>query len=653
MADTCSATCTDACATECLQASASSSIAPLTVIATTVLVVLSGAFSGLTLGLMTLSLESLSIVIHGGTPHERRWARRIYPVRRRGNLLLCTLLLANTMVNSLIAILSAEMTSGPVGGLISTAAIVIFGEIIPMSICSRHGLRIGSASVSVVVPLMLVLLPITWPISKMLDCVLGREMRTMYNKKQLDKLFEMHMADAAITNDDRKLLSSALTFSEKRVDSIMTPLKDLFLVSLNDVLNFDKLKEIYQTGYTRIPVFRVKRSCIVGVIFAKDLILVDPNDEIPVASILPCCSRSVNAAEENTTLERMLHEMQSTRTHLWFVTASGATAGRLEKGLDAAEDVLGIVAMEDLIEELISDEIIDESDTVTDNISKKVVLEERAPLRIEFFEMLQRREIMAGNAGEQNDPSMKTADEVRALTSYLSSNVSAFKPPGFSGAALRRMVQRCPAFTVSAEEVVDGCFVYVRGVPASFCCLLLHGRLEIRAGNEGFTSEVGPWTMLGLNALTEDGYKPEFTAKVISAARVFVMHRRDFRAVPNEDWTSVKRGWSRRRASRSDHVAGGAYGRLEAWPRALEHRSRKERLRGRSDGEASSDRETSADERPEGASESESESQRTNRGALGAFPERARLSCVRAKANSILSGRGGATDQTVCLGTRA
>ena len=210
-------------------------------------------------------------------------------------------------------------------------------------------------------------------------------------------------------------------------------------------------------------------------------------------------------------------------------------------------------------------------------------------------------------------------------------------------------------------------------------------------------SRIGVSTILAIYHL-QDGYKPEFTAKVISAARVFVMHRRDFRAVPNEDWTSVKRGWSRRRASRSDHVAGGspmdtaatppithppytppplrptypihpprppslpppppspfpgAYGRLEAWPRALEHRSRKERLRGRSDGEASSDRETSADERPEGASESESESQRTNRGALGAFPERARLSCVRAKANSILSGRGGATDQTVCLGTRA
>ena len=41
-----------------------------------------------------------------------------------------------------------------------------------------------------------------------------------------------------------------------------------------------------------------------------------------------------------------------------------------------------------------------------------------------------------------------------------------------------------------------GRFVYVRGVPAAFCCLVLHGRLQTRAGNEGFTTEIGAWTTL-------------------------------------------------------------------------------------------------------------------------------------------------------------
>ena len=182
-----------------------------------VLVMLSAMFSGLTLGLLSLSLEGLDILISAGDERERGYARRIYPLRKSGNLLLCTLLLGNTLVNALIAILSASMTSGLVGGLISTVVIVIFGEIIPQSICNRHGLRIGAASVVIVYPIMILLLPFTWPIAKALDLVLGREMGTSYNKLQLDALLEMQVAgEGALTEDDKQILASALTFAEKQ-----------------------------------------------------------------------------------------------------------------------------------------------------------------------------------------------------------------------------------------------------------------------------------------------------------------------------------------------------------------------------------------------------------------------------------------------------
>ena len=73
-------------------------------------------------------------------------AERILPIRRRGNLLLCTLLLGNTLGNSMLAILMADVSwlSG-VGGVIgSTAVILVFGEIIPQAYCSRHGLAVGA-----------------------------------------------------------------------------------------------------------------------------------------------------------------------------------------------------------------------------------------------------------------------------------------------------------------------------------------------------------------------------------------------------------------------------------------------------------------------------------------------------------------------------
>jgi len=56
--------------------------------------------------------------------------------------------------------------------------------------------------------------------------------------------------------------------------------------------------------------------------------------------------------------------------------------------------------------------------------------------------------------------------------------------------------------------------IYTRGVPSKKACLIINGRLEICAGSDGFLSEAGPWTLLGVRALTDDLYAPDFTARV-------------------------------------------------------------------------------------------------------------------------------------------
>jgi len=375
----------------------------------------------------------------------------------------------------------------------------------------------------------------------------------------------MQVADpeAGLTHDDKQLLASALTFAEKQVHTIMTPLSDIFTISITDVLHFDRLKEIYQSGYTRIPVYQDRKDRIVGIVYAKDLILVDPNDEIPVASILPFCSRALHHVPRNTNLEKLMQEMQSTRLHLFFVSDEAGKSGR---NVAAVTGTVGIVTMEDVIEELISDEIVDESDTVQDNISRQRVQEQRAPLRIEFFEMLQRKELMLLSRRKHNSsqgslqhrslqrgrskanllgavPAVKSIDEMRALISFLSSNVSLFRPAAMSTTALRRLVQRCSLVAILQEQVNLGRYVYVRGVSTSQCCLLLHGRLQIRAGHEGFLSEVGPWTTLGISALDDPNYRPDFTARVLEPARILVITRGDLQAVQGE---SAQRAESRR-----------------------------------------------------------------------------------------------------------
>ena len=133
------------------------------------LILCSALFSGLTLGLMSLDLSSLKILEEAGDEKERLYAKRIIPLRKNGNLLLCTLLIGNTIVNSCLSILLASITSGAVGVLISTAAIVVFGEITPQAVCSRHGLMIGSMTRYITWACVGALFVIAWPISKLLD----------------------------------------------------------------------------------------------------------------------------------------------------------------------------------------------------------------------------------------------------------------------------------------------------------------------------------------------------------------------------------------------------------------------------------------------------------------------------------------------------
>ena len=91
------------------------------------LLVLSGLFSGLNLGLMSLDLTSLRILVETGTPQEKRYAKSIEPVRKQGNFLLCTLLLGNVLVNNTLTILLDGLFGGVAAIIGATAGIVVMG----------------------------------------------------------------------------------------------------------------------------------------------------------------------------------------------------------------------------------------------------------------------------------------------------------------------------------------------------------------------------------------------------------------------------------------------------------------------------------------------------------------------------------------------
>ena len=97
------------------------------IIAACFLLCLSGLFSGLNLGLMSLDLTSLRILIETGSDQEKSYAKSIEPVRKQGNFLLCTLLLGNVLVNNTLTILLDTLFGGLVAVIGATAGIVVMG----------------------------------------------------------------------------------------------------------------------------------------------------------------------------------------------------------------------------------------------------------------------------------------------------------------------------------------------------------------------------------------------------------------------------------------------------------------------------------------------------------------------------------------------
>ena len=177
-----------------------------------VLIMMSALFSGLTLGFFSLNKDDLGRKAELGD----KQAKKVYSVRKNGNLLLCTLLIGNVAVNSVLAIFLGSIASGVAAGLLATGLIVIFGEIVPQAAFSRYALALGSRLVWLVRIFLIILFPICWPLAWILDKVLGDELDTVYSKRELIKMIEKHedLSESEIDEDEERIIKGGLSYSE-------------------------------------------------------------------------------------------------------------------------------------------------------------------------------------------------------------------------------------------------------------------------------------------------------------------------------------------------------------------------------------------------------------------------------------------------------
>jgi hypothetical protein len=150
-----------------------------------------GIMSGLTLGLLSLDRLDLEVLMRSGTTKEQVLARRLLPIVAHPHWVLCTLVIVNTLAGMALPLCLDRLLNAIGALLLSTTAIVVFGEIVPQAVCSRFGMSIGGRSAPVVRALMWFTAPLSWPMGKVLDYVLGSD-SSLFARGQLRALVDLH-----------------------------------------------------------------------------------------------------------------------------------------------------------------------------------------------------------------------------------------------------------------------------------------------------------------------------------------------------------------------------------------------------------------------------------------------------------------------------
>ncbi|KAL0299586.1 UNVERIFIED_CONTAM: DUF21 domain-containing protein [Sesamum radiatum] len=413
------------------------------VVISLILVLFAGLTSGLSLGLLSHSKVDLEVLVKSGLP-----SAKVLPVVRNECFLLCTLLIAKSLATEV------EIQALPLfldrilpfwsAILVSVIFVVAFVEVIPQAVCSKHGLSLGAKFTLFVRFLLFILAPVAYPVSKLLDWLLGKNHSVIFRRAELKALVDLHGVKAGkggdLTDDETTIISGALGMMEKIARDATTPLSKAFSLDINsklDMYMFSNLsatseltathfriysrttmKIIASKGHSRIPIYSDNPANIIGLILVKNLIFYHPEDETPIKEMT---IRRIHRVYEDWPLYDVLKLFQEGHGHMAAVVksekdakeASPKASNNSNKETNTAcnthslgellshspdnamkrprdpqplnrwerqdgnisndeleslksrfidEEVVGIITMEDVLEELLQEDILDETD---------------------------------------------------------------------------------------------------------------------------------------------------------------------------------------------------------------------------------------------------------------------------------------------------
>ena len=383
--------------------------------------------------------------------------------------------------------------------------------------------------------------PLSFPISKILDCILGEELGTVYNRERLIELLRVTGDNTDLNKDEVNILEGALVLQNKTVKEIMTPLVDCYMLPLDSVLDFQTISEIKSKGYSRIPVYDKDESRIVHILLAKDLLFVDPDDKKPLEEVCKFYKSPFSFVDPATHLNTLLDV---------FKTGEKGHLAMVQESSDP-EAAIGLITLEDIIEEIIQAEIVDETDIVTDNKTRK-----KRRTRSKFVNKEKEFQLFVGDVTNRVEV---TPQVVHAVLQFLSTSIPAFSNTNIKTEILQKLLNLDVFRELKFKDEDDARQrpILENGKPCDHFILIVEGKVEVQIGNEGYKFESGPFTSFGKQIL-DSALSETLSADAKSPSKMTTTWTPECTIVAKTDvlWLKIKQATFRNaiRASRVDSM---------------------------------------------------------------------------------------------------
>lgn len=322
--------------------------------------ILSGYFSATETAFTTVNKIRLKAKAEDGD----KKATRVLKLADNYDKLLTTILIGNNLVNILASSLATLLFIAWLNGndglastlstVATTVIVLIFCEVTPKSLAKEFPEGFAKFSAPIINALIILLTPLNFLFSlwkKLLNKIFKNKEDNSITDDELITMVEEAEQEGGINAQESDLIKSAITFNDLEAKDILVPRVDVVAIDCETPL--EEIDKIFMdTRYSRLPVYEGSIDNITGILHEKDFIKHREEKGFKLAQV----AKPVVFVVATTKINNVLKLMQKNKTHMAVVSG--------EFG-----DTLGIITMEDILEELVGD-IWDEHDDVLSEITE-------------------------------------------------------------------------------------------------------------------------------------------------------------------------------------------------------------------------------------------------------------------------------------------